>query len=220
MVKKTQKNRLILEIIVLILGYNSCFLLKPNTPKGIDPNPIYTLKLPEDIDISAILFSNDSTLAKKYNCKLKKIENIEKNINWEWIIIPATNDTNEYISRDIKIGQFKNDSEAFEMYSSFKSIYTIGFYSRLYKEKKQTDNRYCMIYETPQIDNNHGFFYLFNGTLLEFAFLINNYLVTITYTDFGSIEKKYKSNINNDIIMVSELFNDILIKYNEKSTDN
>jgi len=198
--------------VIIILSINSCSLLS-HTPKGINPTPLYDLQLPDDLDVFTTIFSNDSVLAKKYNCQQKETMN---GCKW-WLMSISTNDTNEYVGKDITILQFKSSSsDALDFYLTSKSLSKIGFCSRLYKSKKQYNNRYFMIYEMICIDFNHGIPFIGNYILLDLGFLINNYCVFISYTDFSATSKNvYKDNLNNDIILVSKMFNDVMLKYDE-----
>ena len=188
--------------IIIILGTVSC----SHTPKGIDPTPLYNLQLPDDLDVFNIIFEDDSTLAKKYNCELI-IPGFGRHENKLRISVPATNDTNEYIMRNIDIWQFETCTDALEWYSSEKSISLIE--SKLYKEE-QENNKYFMIYKRISISQNHGIPLVDNSTILDLSFLLNRYLVIISYTDFVSKNKNYKQDINNDIILVSKIFNDVM----------
>ena len=191
-------NFLILSVLIILCN-SSC----SHTPKGIDPTPLYNLQLPDDLDILATIFSNDSVLARKYNCELTYE-------NRKMISIPATNNAEEYL-RYIEIWQFEKYSDAIEEYVFWKGISLIE--GKLYKEEEQDKNRYFMTYQTNGIYQNHCIPQISNCTILEFGFLLNKYVVLISYTDFVSQNENYKDNINNDILMVSELFNDVLVEY-------
>jgi len=186
--------------IIIILGTVSC----SHTPKGIDTTPLYNLQLSDDLDVFNIIFDNDSVLAKKYNCELITPE-FGRYENKLRISVSATNDTNEYIMRNIDIWQFEKCTDALEWYLSEKSISLIE--GKLYKEE-QEKNKYFMTYQKISISQNHGIPLIENGTILDLGFLLNRYLVIISYTDFGSKNKNYKQDINNDIILVSKIFND------------
>ena len=189
--------------VIIILGTVSC----SHTPKGIDPTPLYNLQLPDDIDVFNVIFDNDSVLAKKYNCQQKETA---VGCDW-WLMSISINDTNKYVGRDITILQFKSShSDALEFYLFSKAT------NRIYKEGRQNKNQYFMAYEPSGIDFNHGIPFIGNYILLEFVFLINNYCIFISYTDFSATSKNvYRENINNDIILVSKMFNDVMLKYDE-----
>ena len=193
--------------VIIIFGTVSCSY----TPKEIDPTPLYNLQIPDNLDVFNIIFDNDSTLVKKYNCQQK--ETVD-GCKW-WLMSIPINDTNKYVGRDITILQFKSSiSDALEMYSGNKEISLID--GKLYKEEEKGNNKYFMAYEKIGIDFNHGIPFIGNYILLDLGFLINNYCVSISYTDFSATSKNvYKNNINNDIILVSKLFNDVMLKHDE-----
>jgi len=191
-------------IIILVVSRPSLSY----TPKGIDPTPLYNLQLPDDLDVSTAIFSNDFALAKKYQCQLK-YDN--------WIFIYTTNDTNKYkyLIREVVIMQFENHNDALKQYSDSKEFRRN--ISKIYKEEEH-NNRYFMAYSPIDIGFCHGIPIplLTNFVCLDFGFLINNYYAYISYRDLGGeIKKTYKDIANNDIILVSELFNEVLEKYKE-----
>jgi hypothetical protein len=209
-------KKIVIISVCLILGVGIILVsnLLSHKPKGIDPTPLYYLQIPDDLDVCSIISNNDSVLAKKYHCKCRVPEGIG---NWLLLSIPV-NDTNKYVGREILIMQSETYSDALEWYLFHKGSAKID--SKIYKEKERYKSKYFMAYQAMGIDFNHGIPFISNYILLEFGFLINNYFVFISYTDFSATSKKnYKNNINNDIILVSELFNDVLIEYKNKNTD-
>jgi len=166
---------------------------------------LYNLQLPDDLDVFTTIFSNDSALAKKYNCQQKETA---YGCNW-WLMSMSINDTNKYVGRNITILQFKSSrSEALDFYLISKAT------NKIYEEKTQNNNRYFMAYEPNGIDFSHGIPFIGDYILLDLGFLINNYCVFISYHDSSATSKNvYKENINNDILLVSELFNDVLVEY-------
>ena len=193
--------------VIIILGTVSC----SHTPKGIDPTPLYNLQLSDDLDVFNTIFDKDTVLAKKYNCQKKETAH---GCKW-WLMSISINDTNKYVGRNITIFQFKNSSsDALEMYSCEKDMSLIN--GNLYKEEEKDNNRYFMAYKKIGIDFNHGIPFIENYILFNFGFLINSYYVSISYTDFSATSKNvYKDNINNDIILVSKIFNDVMLKHDE-----
>jgi hypothetical protein len=194
--------------LLFIFWHISC----SHKPEGVDHTPLYDLQLPNNLDAFAIIFDNDSALAKKYNCQQ---EETVDGCKWRLMSI-SINDTNKYVGRDITIMQFKNSSsDALEWYLWNKSSSLVE--GKLYKEDKSNNNRYFMTYDGIGIDYNHGIPFIGNYILLELGFLMSNYCIFISYTDFSATSKNvYKYNINNDIVLVSELFNDVLLEYNRK----
>jgi hypothetical protein len=199
----------ILGIIIGMLNI-SCKQLS-YTPKGIDPIPLFNLKLQDDLDICNIISNNDSVFAQKYNCSCSAPE---YGGNWKLISV-IVNDTNIYVGRRILIVQFEKQCDALEWYKNHIKRVKVGSCNRMYKEKQENNNRYFIAYQTIGIDYNHGIPFIGNYINLELGFLLNNYCVFISYLDFSATSKKnYKDTINNDIILVSEMLNDILNKKN------
>ena len=206
------KKKILIFGILIFLGNSCALLLKPNTPKGIDPAPLYNLQIPDSINIDvgafAIIFSNDSALAKKYHFRLGESKRAK------WIHIYDTTDHFYGFLKSIEIQRFEKDSDALNYYLNFKGTCKSGFYYRLYKSKKQSNNRYFMTYATTQIDRCHGIpCGLYNDPDLELGFLLHKYVVSISYSEFffdGKEKQNYKQIINNDIILISKMFTDII----------
>jgi len=200
---------------VLVVGIILINNLLSYKPKGIDPAPLYYLELPDDLDVCSIISYNDSVLAKKYNCKCREPEG--RGGDCLLLSIPV-NDTNRYAGRNILIIQFENHSDAINRYLFCKEGTKTN--SIIYKEGKRYKSGYFMAYVPISTDIQHGIPVIDNGIRLNFGFLVNNYFITISYRDFSAKSKEtYKDNINNDIILVSKLFNDVLEKYKEINTD-
>lgn len=216
MILKRKKILLTLGFIIL-MGSILSFVLYSNKPKGIDTNPLYDLQIPNNINFYTLLFGNDLTLAKKYNCRLYNSNYGEPET---WISIPIPTDTNEYIFREIELWNFKNFDEALKKYVSYKEICESGFSSKRYKEGKTQHNRYFITYEAPKINSVHGIpcgFY--KETIINIGFLLNTCVVFYSYDDCSMYSSKninYIDSINKDIIFASKLFNEILGSYPAK----
>ncbi len=213
-------NKFVFSIILfsLALSLTSCSRLISKTPKGIDTNPLFKLQLLSDTNLFILLSKNDSAFARKYNCSLNHQLELGMNAHGQysdWINMPSTNDTIKDIFRGIEIWQFATTNEALEKYLDYQKTFKKDASARIYKEKKQFDNRYFIIYKTIRFDYNHGIPYKINNDPeLNLGFLINKYFVFISYTKYSNGQKTpefYKSDINNDIIYVSTFFKDVVI---------
>jgi len=194
-------------LIIILLGNISCLSQISKTPKGVDPTPLYTLQLPDNLDAFTVVF-NDSNFVEKYNCRFNILSR-------EWIIsIPPTNDTIEGIYRHIVIGQYEKYDDALKRYLYSKEASTIDTAARIYKEEKQGANGYFITYKRIRLDYNHGIpCGISNYPELNLGFLLNKYFISISYTDYRYDKKKkvcYVCDINNDILLVSKILNDIV----------
>ena len=194
-------------LIMILFGNISCLSQISKTPKGVEPTPLYLLQLPDNLDVSTIIFS-DSNFVKKYNCRLGGLGGLYEN----WISVPPTNDTIKDIFRNIEIHQFKKYDDALKRYLYSKK--TIDTSERLYKEEKQGANRYFIIYKRIRLDYNHGIpCGIYNDPELSLGFLLNKYFISISYADYRYDKKKkvcYVCDINNDILLVAKILNDVV----------
>ena len=200
------KNFFLILSIIIICGNVSC----SQTPKGIDPTSLYSLQLPDDLDLFAII-EKDTIFAKKYNCEFIKAQyppDSEK-----YLRMTATNDTIENIFRYIAIYQKEKYSDALEQYISQRNVYQSWAAKKIYEEKTKNKNSYFIVYERTQINYNHGIpCGTFSPTNLNLHFLLNKYNISISYSDVRTKkeERNYIQDINNDIILASKFFTDIL----------
>ena len=218
-------NKFVISLILfsLTLTLSSCLSSISKTPKGIDANALFNLKLHDDSNLFILLSKNDSALARKYNCSLNHQLEFGMNAHGQyndWINIPATNDTINGIFRGIEIWQFATTNDALVKYQDYRKTFKKDASARIYKEEKQSDNKYFIIYKTIRFDYNHGIPYkIDNDPELMLGFLMNSYFVFISYTKYSSVQKtseNYVSDINNDINHVSTFFKDVVINYKDR----